>query len=151
MTQFNFVVDGFFWFIVCISSFPKKKLKNAQEEGYGCAWCLELTLTEHRSLGGVGWGRGGGHGKTTSLKRSGMLFIVYSLRKWTWVSQLNEQPKELKKNLEKFRLDRESNSDRCNNLRLVQIFVCFVLLSFPVDFKREWKSMRRGLQKNNLM
>ena len=118
MTHFNFVVDGFFWFIVCISSFPKKKLKNAQEEGYGCAWCLELTLTEHRSLGGVGWGRGG-RGKTTSLKRSGMLFIVYSLRKWTWVSQLNEQPKELKKNLEKFRLDRESNSDRCNNLRLV--------------------------------
>ena len=110
---------AFFWFIVCISSFPKKKLKNAQEEGYGCAWCLELTLTEHRSLGGVGWGRGGGRGKTTSLKRSGMLYIVYSLRKWTRVSQLNEQPKELKKNLEKFRLDRESNSDLCNNPRLV--------------------------------
>ena len=68
MAQFNFVVDGFFWFIVYISSFPKKKLKNAQEEGYGRAWCLELTLTEHRSLGGVGWGRGEGVVRPQVLK-----------------------------------------------------------------------------------
>ena len=98
-----------FLFIVCISSFPKKKLKT---DAWNWRWL---------STGAwVGWGGGGeGRGKTTSSKRSGMLYIVYSLRKWTWVSQLNEQPKELKKNLEEFRLDRESNSDRCNNPRLV--------------------------------
>ena len=58
----------FFLFIVCISSFPKKKLKNAREERYGHARWLELTLTGHRSLGGVGWGRGEGVVRPQVLK-----------------------------------------------------------------------------------
>ena len=50
----------FFGLLYASPAFQRKKLKNAQEEGYGSAWCLELTLTEHRSLGGVGWGGVGG-------------------------------------------------------------------------------------------
>ena len=109
---------GFFGLLYAFPAFQRKNKKMLGRRGMDMPdawnWCWLST----GAWVGVGWG-GVGRGKTTSLKRSGMLFIVYSLRKWTWVSQLNEQPKELKKNLEKFRLDRESNSDLCNNPRLV--------------------------------
>ena len=35
--------------------------------------------------------------------------------KWTWSSQLNEQPKRLKEKLKKLRLDRESNPELCDD------------------------------------
>ena len=35
------------------------------------------------------------------------------VRTWKWSSQLNKQPTRLKKNLKKFRLDRESNPGLC--------------------------------------
>ena len=40
---------------------------------------------------------------------------VTLLSKWKLSSQLNKQPKRLKKNLKKFRLDQESNSDSCDD------------------------------------
>ena len=41
---------------------------------------------------------------------------------------MNEQPKELKKNLEKFRLARESNSDLCNN---IHTYIHTYFIDFP--------------------
>ena len=58
----------------------KEKIKKCPG---GAVWTCQMTgidvdWAQEPGWGGVGWGE---RGKTTSLKRSGMLFIVYSLRK----------------------------------------------------------------------
>ena len=50
--------------------------------------------------------------KTCSFKWG---ITVTLLSKWKLSSQLNKKPKRLKKNLKKFRLDQESNSDSCDD------------------------------------